>query len=230
MRIAQLHKRALADRLVPEKAPWDDESLDAIAEALCDGRMPLGPRCQQAIGRLFVPGFTATEETWRAARTIDAAVRSFNPLLRLFWALTNRVARAQRTLMQAAGGDPAAVHATGIAVHTFVRCVENLEAALSNRVSRRTLTAKAVIGGALAAPEAVLRRSDRHAETPAGTVDSGTLVLLRLDDATALTSDPRIAFLSESWSFCPAHRIVPAMLAEIWFRATGERLTATEAS
>ena len=216
-------QRALTDRLNPENAPWDDESLDAIADALCDGPVNLGPLCQQAIGRLFVPEFTASDETWRAARTIDTAARNLNPLRHLVWTLTNRISRAQRTLADAANGDPSAVHATGIAVHTFVRCVENLEAVLSDRTRRRTLSAKAAIGGALAAPKAVLRSCPRDADTPAGPVAPGTLVLLQLDDAVSLTSDPRVAFLSESWSFCPAHRLVPAMLAEIWFRATGER-------
>ena len=221
-------QRALADRLNPENTPWDDESLDAIAGALCDGPVQLGPLCQQAIRRLFVPEYTATEETWRAAKTMDAAARSLNPLRRLVWMLTNRVSRAQRTLAETVNGDPAAVHATGIAVHTFVRCVGNLEAVLGDKVRRRTLSAKAVIGSALAAPKAVLRRCPHHATTMAGPVDPGTLVLLRLDDAVSLTADPRIAFLSESWSFCPAHRLVPAMLAEIWFRATGDRWEPSE--
>jgi hypothetical protein len=60
-------------------------------------------------------------------------------------------------------------------------------------------------------------------ETPAGLFAAGTLVMLETAAATERSADPRVVVLSESWSACPAHAAVPAMLAEIWWLATGER-------
>jgi hypothetical protein len=216
-------QRALADRLAPETQPWDADSLQAIARYLRGDRSrPLEALCQEAVGRLFVPGYRATRATWHAAETLDAATRSINPLRRAFWWLTSAVGRAQRTLGDAVDGDTAAVHATGIAVHSFLRSVRKLERAMADPVVRRTASARAILSGALTAPDAVLRRSPVHADTAAGLVAPGTLVMLRTGPATELSGDSRIALMSASWSFCPAHRTVPAMLAEIWRRATGE--------
>ena len=35
-------------------------------------------------------------------------------------------------------------------------------------------------------------------------------------DAGARTLDARINFMADSWSVCPAHRLVPALLAAVW--------------
>ncbi len=216
-------QEALAQRLDPAGAPWDGESLQAIADWLRGTKAPIGPLCQQAIGRLFVPGFRATPQTWRAAHVINRSLALTNPALRLLWAITGEVTRAKRTLSDAMHGDPAAVHAIGVAVHTFQRAVERLDAALADAPMRRALSTKGALGFASAAPDTILRHASAHADMAAGTVAPGTLVLMRLDGAAQRSADPRIAFMSDSWSACPAHRIVPAMLAEIWFRATGER-------
>ena len=216
-------QRALAERLTPEAEPWDADSLQAIADYLRGNRRrPLEALCQEAVGRLFAPGYRATRATWLAAETLDAATRSVNPLRRAVWWLTSAVERAQETLGDAVGGDPAGVHATGIAVHSFLRTVRKLDRTWADPVARRASSARAMLTGALTAPDAVLRRSAVAAETAAGPVAPGTLVMLRTGPATELTGDPRVAFMAESWSFCPAHAVVPAMLAEIWRRATGE--------
>ncbi|MCQ0090827.1 hypothetical protein [Roseovarius sp. M141] len=214
---------ALAQRLDPADTPWDGDSLQAIADWLRGAKAPIGPLCQQAVGRLFVPDFRATPRTWRAAHVINRSLALTNPALRLLWALTGEVTRAKRTLSEAMHGDPAAVHATGVAVHTFQRAVERLDGALAAAPTRRALSTKGALGCAAAAPDTVLRHASAHADIAAGTVAPGTLVFMRLDGAAQRSADPRVAFMSDSWSACPAHRVVPAMLAEIWFRATGER-------
>ena len=221
----QEQQKALATRLHPDNAACDEQSLDALADYLKGKtRRPLGPLCQEAIGRLFEKDYQATRETWRAAELLDNAVRSINPLRQLVWTLTGAVKQSQATIAAAVNGDTAGAHATSIAVHTFKASVANLERAMSNRSVRRSYTTLAILGGALGGPENVLRHSSVHADTAAGPVAPGTLVLLQVGKAVKLSADQRVAFLSESWSFCPAHHIVPVMLAEIWHRATGERL------
>ncbi|NBB70367.1 MAG: hypothetical protein GVY33_08595 [Alphaproteobacteria bacterium] len=215
----------LTARLEPAKRPWDDASLDALAEAI-RGRpkRTLGELVQEAVGRLFEPQYRATPATWRAALALDAGLRSNNPLTRFTQKLTRTVPHARRTLAWAVGGDLAGVHATGIAVHTMLGAVERLADALRDRELAARLSTRAVLGRALTAPDIVVRTATMPAETPAGPVAAGTLVMLETAAATELSADPRVAFLSESWSACPAHATVPAMLAEIWWRATGERV------
>lgn len=214
---------ALADRLDPAAAPWDGDSLQAIADYLRGDRSrTLGALAQEAVGRLFKPDYRATRETWRAAVQMDRAARSLNPARRLAWRATRRTEKAQAVLAEAVGGDPAGIHATGIAVHTFLRSVRNLDAALAEPRGRRFRSTSAMLGRALAAPTAVLRVATDYADTAAGPVAPGTLVVMQLDAATGRTSDPRVAFMAGSWSACPADRVVTAMLAEIWQRATGE--------
>ena len=220
-------QEALAERLDPTRssALWDEETLDGLAEAARGtARRPVGELAQEAVGRLFRPDYRATSETWSAARTLDGSLRSNNPILRLWWLVTRAVPRAQRTLSEAVGGDLAGVHATGIAVHTLARAVERLAEIYRDRQLRETLSTKAVLGRALTAPEAVLRQAVGTAETPLGPVEGGTLVVFQTQAAAARSADRRVAFLSESWSFCPAHTLVPALLREIWRRACGEAM------
>lgn len=223
-------QEALAKRLDPAGEPWQEASLQAIADWLKGAKSPIGPLCQQAIGRLLVPDFRATPETWRAADVMNRSIASRNPFLRAFWGITGEVSAAQHTLSKAMGDDPSAVHAVGVAVHTFQRAVERLDAVLADQTARRALSSKGALGSAMAAPDAILRHATAYADTAGGTVAPGTLVIMFLDGAVQRTADPRIAFMSDSWSVCPAHRIVPAMLAEIWFLATGERTSSAQAN
>lgn len=212
-------QRALATRLAAP-APWDEESLNMVAGWLQARSPALGPACQQQIGRLFVPGFRASRATWHAATVLQRALT--NPVLRLVWSVTGEIRRAQTVLSNAMGGDRAGVHAIGIAVHSLVRAVERLEHVLADASLRATVSDPGALGYAVSAPDSVLRYATGYAETPGGPIAPGTIVLFRLDAEANRLADPRLAFLSESWSACPAAGLVPRLLAEIWARATGQ--------
>ncbi|MFK7943229.1 MAG: hypothetical protein AB8B85_10000 [Paracoccaceae bacterium] len=222
-------QKALAARLAAP-APWDDESLDLIADWMGGRKTPLDLACQQAIGRLFVPDFTAKPATWHAAMVLHRSLNSRNPALRVLWQITGETKRAQKVLADAMDGDTSGVHAVGIAVHTFQRAVERMESVLADPALRATVSDAAALGHAMSAPDTVLRHTECYATTAAGHVAPGTIVLLQLDPATHRLADPRIAFLSETWSACPAAQLVPRMLAEIWARATGQRPAARHAA
>ena len=108
---------ALADKLnvAESEQLLDEKTLAALATYVRGEGGSVGQLTQQLVGRLFVEGYQATAKTWAAARVLQAAVESNNPLKHLVWTLTRRVARAQRLLSDAASGDPAAVHSTSIA-------------------------------------------------------------------------------------------------------------------
>ncbi|MEX2518071.1 MAG: hypothetical protein WD969_01920 [Paracoccaceae bacterium] len=212
---------ALAARLDPAGAPWDEAALDALASHVRgEGRRPAGELAQEAIGRLFAPAYCADAETWRAALLIDASLKSNNPLRRLIWWVTGAIARAQARLAAAVDGDPSGVHATGVAVHSFLRAVESLRHALADRERTRSLTDRGVLGRALTAPDMVARVAVMDARIGDVAVDEGVLVILQTSGAAALCADRRVVFLSTSWSACPASALAPVMLAQIWERAT----------
>ena len=199
-------------------APAADK-LDVLAAYVRGetGDHVLGPAVQEAIGRIFVPDYRSTAETWRAACLLDAAPRTLNPLRRIGWAITGAVKRARGVLSRAARQDPAAVHATAIAVHTLVRSLQDMRALWHHPGARESVTADGAVTRSLRAPEAVLRRWSAAAATEWGEVRPGTLTTFQLDAACSV--DPGMVFMTESWSRCPAHRWTAQLLRHVWVRA-----------
>jgi len=217
-------QQELALILDPARMNWSVLPIKELAAYVKgDLRLPLGPLCQQAAGRAFDPEYRATRETWAAAKTLDRAVRSLNPLTQLSLAVTGRLRRAQRRLFEAAGGDTFCMHATGIAVHTLVDAVERLRLALADEGTRRHAMLGQIFGQALLGPDSVARHTRGFVDdVPGVEVKPGTLVLLRPKKASQFAVDPRITFMSKTWSACPADRLVQALIARIWEEATGE--------
>ncbi|WP_333670616.1 hypothetical protein [Elioraea tepidiphila] len=198
----------------------DQAHLDALAAYVVGrGDRPVGPLVQETIGRLFVAEFRATDETWQAARLLDQAARTLNPIRRLVWAFTGRVNDARRLLARRFAGDPAALHAVAIAVHTLVASFQRMRglAARSGGVPRHPPAEAASI--CLAAPPRVLRYATAPGANAHATFRAGTLVLLGLEAARARTLAHDVAFLTATWSRCPAHAWVPALLEAVWQRA-----------
>jgi hypothetical protein len=216
-------QEALAARLDPAKIDW---SIVPVAELAAyvrgDQRYPLGPLCQKAAGRVFWANYETSRSIWAAARTLDAAVRSLNPLAHLWWRLSGSLRRAQKKLFDASGGDTACMHATGVAVHTLVAAVDRLRLALAEPEARRYQTLGEIFGKALLGPTNVVRHTRTFVDdVPGLALKPGTLVLLQTAKANALTVDKRVTFMAPSWSACPADRFVPALLAKIWEQASG---------
>jgi hypothetical protein len=200
-------------------ASLDDDSVIAVARAVraLPGAPNLEEAVQQAVGRLFVPDYEATADSWAAARMLDRAAHSMNPIAAVVWRLTGQIARAQVLLGEKVHGDRAGVHATGIAVHNLVRGFAAMRDLL--RAKERG-SADAVVRRCLFAPESVLRTA--VAEKPVGSdaIRQGTLVALDLRTAQQRDGSPEIVFMAGSWSQCPATAWVPAFIRAVWQRAT----------
>jgi len=179
----------------------------------------LGPLVQQVVGRLFVPEFQSTQETWNAALVLAEAPRSMNPFMIAWWAITGKVDKAKLLLASMVGGDLAAVHAIGVALHNIVSGVNLMRQLYSDPSSRTTLSPEVVSSRCLFAPATVLRQPTSPDSSAAGQVEGGTLVMLKLQDANAKTPDADLVFLRTTWSRCPAEQWVPSLLAGIWRRA-----------
>lgn len=216
---------ALAERLsrnpqaaVGELGPAVDAAADHVAGR---SERPAGELAQELFGRLFRDDFRASPETWEAAETLRRSLQGRNPLSRLRDSLSAAVPRALGRLSAAMEGDPTGVHAIGIAAQNMARTLEGLRALYAAEAEPGTVGPAEAVARCLVAPRAVLRQAVGPGETVGGDTRRGTLVMLEVGRGHLRSLDPRIAFLSEAWSGCPAHAFVPALVAEIWRRAAG---------
>jgi len=169
---------------------------------------------QALIGPAVIDGFAPTRDSVKAAEAIGRALNgSF--VTRLADRLTGRSRAALSNLHRIAQGDLTAVHGLGIAAQNMAASLEAL------RGMPRTASAEAALARAMIAPRRVVRQGVARGESLSGPLRPGTIVMLRVGDATRRTLDPRVAFLSEAWSGCPAHGFVPRVLRRVWDEAAG---------
>jgi hypothetical protein len=218
-------QEALRQRLDPAggKPLWDDETIGGLAAAVRGnaGAPALGPAAQQAVGRLFAAEYRGSRESWEAARVLDTAVHTRNPLQWIHLRMSGQLARARRLLATLVNGDRAGVHATGIAVHNLVRGFERM-CELWAAPGWRTRATDDVVAQCLFAPPSVLRQAAVPGVTVAGEVRAGTLVVLELDAARVHTPGPELEFMVGHWAQCPAAAFVPALLRAVWERSRAE--------
>jgi hypothetical protein len=209
----------LAELLIAGRpAPAQIDRLADYVRGRGDDRA-IGPIIQEAIGQLFAKGYQGTERSWRAACILDAAPRSRNPFRMLLWALTGAVGRSRRHLSQKVDDNPAAVHATGIAVHSVAASLRAMRDLWREKGVHETISAEAAVASSLRAPETVLRRWSERAMTIFGDVQPGALMIFELDAARARMPGPQTIFMAESWTRCPAHRWTAELLLDIWQHA-----------
>jgi hypothetical protein len=220
---------ALRARLDPAsgKPLWDDATLAWLSAAIRGkaGEAEIGPAAQQAVGRLFVPDYVGDAASWEAAKDLDDAVHSRNPLRTLQLKLTGRLVRARKLLAERAKGDLAGVHATGIAVHNLVRGFATMRELWRERRSRPSTDEAA--GRCLFAPETVVRQATQKGGTLAGEVRPGTLLLYQLDTIRAHAPGADAVFMAGTWAECPAVAFVPALLRAVWERALADAAQAS---
>jgi hypothetical protein len=210
---------ALATRLDAAAgiASWERDEVARHIAGLASS--DLGPVVQQWCGRLFSDHYRSTPESYAAGRLI-AGWPAAPPWETLAARISGRLRRAKATVSEAAGGDLHAIHATSIGMEDITRTVRELARAarlpeLGNASANRALSR------CLAVPPAVLRGCRRQIRVPflSRPLTRGTLVVFLLARAHARSGDFDVAFLSGTWSGCPAHRAVPEMLREAWYAA-----------
>ncbi|BAV45434.1 Uncharacterized protein MLTONO_0531 [Mesorhizobium loti] len=195
--------------------------IDALAAyvrgeggARCGGKL-----AQQAVGRLFDPNYRADDESWSAALILRDAPSSFNPVKRLIWALTGRIAKARALLAEKVNQDPTGLHGTGVAIHNLAEAFSRMRTLYSDPAARDQNSPAAAVAASIVAPKQVLRQPNVAGTCPAGPFTKDTLVLLQLERANVRTPGYDMAFMAGSWSACPAQGWVPALMATVWRRA-----------
>jgi hypothetical protein len=206
--------------LAPAYATGPDE-LESLA-AYVRGVGPddsCGILVQQVVGRLFAPEFQATEASWNAALLLDKTVHTLNPALSAWLDLTDQIDPAKQLLSNMVGGDLAAVHAIGFALHNIVSGVNLMRQIYGDSASRTALSPETAGTKCLFAPVNILRQPTAPVDSVSGVLETGTLLILGLQAANDNAPGANLAFLRGTWSQCPAEQWVPALLQGIWRRA-----------
>lgn len=183
----------------------------------------MGVMVQQAVGRLFFADYTATRETYCAARTLEAWMSAWP--LRAFWLRRSGALEvALDRITTSSRGNMACAHATTIAMDNIVRSVDAMRKIARNGGQLSAIEPETALVRTLRAPPRVLREAQDGDCIGTIRLPSRALILMMLDHARQQRrADPGIAFFAGAWNQCPAHRIVPALLKAVWQAARDGR-------
>jgi hypothetical protein len=207
---------ALHKRLDPAKGPlWDDGTIGGLVAAVRGSASAdtVGPLAQQAVGRLFNKNYVGDAASFQAAKDLDDAVRTFNPVRLFKLKLLGQLRRSRRLLAERVNGDLAGVHGTGIAVHNIVHGLQHMRELWG---AQPRPSADDAVRACLFAPQRVLRQATAKGGTVAGEVRPGTLVLLELEKAREASPGAETVFMAGTWAECPAGAFVAALLRAVW--------------
>lgn len=170
---------------------------------------------QQAVGRLFFPDYAAGEASYDAARTLQAWL-SAGPL-RSYWIRHTGALRASLDLiMDLSRGDMACAHATALAMDNIVKSIELMRGLADQGDSLAKIEPRDALARTLRAPARVVREARDEGRVGMVGLRARALVLLAVESARQQCPDPGFAFFAGAWNQCPAHSIVPALLADVW--------------
>lgn len=199
----------LLRRIAPEIAELGGYVRDGTA------RRSTGVVVQQAVGRLFFADYAASEESYDAARTLRAWL-SAGPL-RSFWIRSSGALQASLDrIMDLSRGDMACAHATAIAMDNIVRSIELMRSLAREGDNLTKIGPQDALAQTLRAPARVIREARDEGRAGPVRLRARSLVLLAVESARRQSLDPGFAFFAGAWNRCPAHGIVPALLAEVW--------------
>ncbi len=207
----------LLQRIAPEIV----ELGNYVAGAPTDRDM--GIVVQQAVGRLFFRDYAATEDSYRAARTLQAWL-SAGPLRASWIRRSGALEAALDRIEKLSHGNTACAHATAIAMDNIVRSIDLMRTMAGDGGNLATIAPEVASAQTLRAPARVVREVQDESCIGAIRLRSRTLVLLMLERARRQRpADPGFAFFASAWNRCPAHRIVPALLTAVWQAARDQR-------
>jgi hypothetical protein len=205
---------------IAEKVKHGPATLEPLAEWVrgIETANQIGPLVQQSVGRLFVETFTATDESWAAARVVLEAASSSNVLKMLVWRISGRLEHAKTLLASMVNGDLSAVNGISVAFHHIVDGLHKMRQLAADPTLRSSMTTDAVVDQCLFAPTSAVRQAKMPGEISGCPFRRGSLFILELQRASKGVANRDLVFLSQSWSRCPAEKWVPALLEGVWSR------------
>ena len=202
-------------------APAQPATLTALgAYVRGEGRVSAAGRlAQEATGQLFDPAYRATGRSWRDAKVLAGSAQSLLSPRVFLWRITGRLGRARQRLAAMVGGDLSGLHATGVAVHNHVQSLERMRILAAEPGALVRYAPAEAASLCLSAPARIVRQAKERGSVGLASFRAGALILFPLEEAREPTLRPDMAFMSQSWSHCPARFWVPALLAAIWAAA-----------
>jgi hypothetical protein len=221
---AQQRAEAWLSGKAAEPQPFDRESIAALAQYVAGAErdLPPGVIVQQVIGRMFDRDYTATRDSYEAARVVNSVLGAcpLNLARSWWWRLTGRLAASRALLWRLASNDPVLIHSTAIAVHSVVAAIERMRASMRADGAWQTTPAQAA-AEALVAPSRLMRQCVRETTLGDRRIQPGTLVFFPLEQIHRGSESNELALVAGQWNQCPAHAIVPRLLKEVWRAAVG---------
>jgi hypothetical protein len=198
------------------------EELEPLANWIrgAGAESEVGVITQQLLGRLFFPGFVATEESWAAAKVFVAAPRSWKIPTILWWFVTGKVRRAKRLLAGMVDGNLSAMNAVGIAVHNTVKGLRHMRSLYADSGVRFSLSPEEAARECLFAPRSLYRQATSAGQLGGCPFPRHALFVFEIGEASQREGGRPLVFMDETWSRCPAAQWVPALLEGVWRRAT----------
>jgi hypothetical protein len=236
-RFPTMQPRTNASRAAAQEELWQRLNLEAERvklgpaelEPLADwvrgigSEEAIGALVQERVGRLFVSSFTATDESWSAARMVLEAAGSSNFLKMFWWRASGKLERAKTLLASMVKGDLAGTNGISVALHHVVDGLQKMRGIVASPTRRSSMTAQEVVDECLFAPNNVVRQAKTSGEVGGCPFRRGTLFILGLASASKGEANRDLVFLNRSWSRCPAEQWVPALLEGVWVRALATR-------
>jgi len=176
---------------------------------------------QQAVGRLFFADYAASEESYDAARTLQTWLSAWP--LRAFWLRRSGALQVSLDrITDLSRGDLACAHATALAMENIVRSVELMRRLACHGDNLAKIEPQDALARTLRAPARVAREARDGGCAGTVRLRARSLVLLGVESARRQRPDPGFAFFANAWNRCPAHSVVPALLADVWQAARAE--------
>jgi hypothetical protein len=204
--------RGLLQRLAPQIAE--------LAEYVRTGRSQRSPEVivQHAVGRLFFADYAADEQSYDAAHTLQGWL-SGGPLKSLILKRSGALQRALDLIMGLARGNMACAHATALALENIVKSIGLMRKLAAAGDNLAKLGPQDALARTLRAPPRVIREARDGTRVGNVRLRARSLVMLAVETARRERPDPGFGFFASAWNRCPAHSIVPALLAEVWRQA-----------
>jgi len=177
---------------------------------------------QQAVGRLFFTDYAASEESYDAAQTLQSWL-SAGPLRTYWLKRSGALQAALDRIMDLSRGNMACAHATALAMHNIVGSIELMRRLARHGDNLAKIGPQDALAQTLRAPTSVVREARDERRVGPVRLRARSLVLLAVESARQKRADPGFAFFASAWNRCPAHSVVPALLADVWRAAKADR-------
>src|SRR5262249_31984044 len=127
---AKLRADEWLSHMATRSRPFDHDAVAGLAQYVAGAKpnVPIGVIVQQIVGRMCDPDYTATRESYKAARVVNAVLSAcpVNLVRTFWWKLTGRLAASRALLWKMASNDPVVIHSTVIAIHNIVATLKRM--------------------------------------------------------------------------------------------------------